>query len=92
MYRREMTILNEYGLHTRPATALVNLASKFKSQIYLSLGDVRVNAKSILGVMVLAAEKGAQVMVEAEGEDEVQAVNAIVELANRKFQLVEQEN
>lgn len=81
----EMKIVNEFGLHARPAAALVSLANKFESQIFLLKEDTKVNAKSILGVLVLAAESGSTVEVEAEGEDAEQAVQEIIKLAENGF-------
>lgn len=81
----EMKIVNEFGLHARPAAALVSLANKFDSQIFLLKDDTKVNAKSILGVLVLAAESGSTVDVEAEGEDAEQAVEEIIKLAENGF-------
>lgn len=81
----EMVISNEFGLHARPAAALVSLANKFQSQIFLVKDDTKVNAKSILGVLVLAAESGSKVTIEARGEDAEEAVREIIELANNRF-------
>jgi len=81
----EIVIKNEFGLHARPAAALVSLTSKFKSQIFLIKDDTKVNAKSILGVLVLAAESGSTVQVEAEGEDADEAITQIQELAENHF-------
>ncbi|MCF7805649.1 MAG: HPr family phosphocarrier protein [Candidatus Marinimicrobia bacterium] len=81
----EMVIKNEFGLHARPAAALVSLTSKFNSQIFLIKDETKVNAKSILGVLVLAAENGSTVKVEAEGEDAEDAVQQILELAENHF-------
>ncbi len=81
----EMVISNEFGLHARPAAALVSLANKFQSQIFLVKDDTKVNAKSILGVLVLAAESGSTVIIEAQGEDAEEAVTEIIELANNRF-------
>jgi len=81
----EILIKNEYGLHARPAAQLVSLATKFDSQIFLIKDDTKVNAKSILGVLVLAAENGSTVTIEAEGEDAEEAVKEISALADRKF-------
>lgn len=79
------TILNDKGLHTRPATELVKCATSFKSQIQLTHQDTTVNAKSLLGILMLAAERGAKIVVEAAGEDAEQAVNSIIALADNKF-------
>lgn len=81
------TILNDKGLHTRPATELVRCASTFKSLIMLSYQDYSVNAKSLLGILMLAAAKGAKIYVEAEGEDADLAVEALQNLAKGKFNI-----
>lgn len=78
-------VLNEKGLHTRPATELVKCATSYKSQITLHYQDLSVNAKSLLGILMLAASKGAKIKVEAEGEDAPAVVAALLELAKNKF-------
>jgi phosphocarrier protein len=80
-------ILNDKGLHTRPSTELVKCAAHFTSQVQISYRDYVVNAKSILGILMLAAEKGAKIGVEAVGEDAEAAVSAIVALAKNKFNI-----
>lgn len=80
-------VLNEKGLHTRPSTELVKCAANFGSEIHLSYRNYVVNAKSILGILMLAAEKGAKILVEAAGEDAEDAVSAIEELAGSKFHI-----
>ncbi len=80
-------ILNEKGLHTRPSTELVKCASSFKSHVTLFYQDLVVNAKSLLGILMLAAARGAKIRVEAEGEDAEQAVRTIVSLARNKFNI-----
>jgi len=85
MVRQTVKILNRHGLHTRPATVLVTLCSRFKSDIFLIYKNVRVNAKSILGVLVLAVEPNAEVTIEVDGPDEQEALAAIVELLANKF-------
>lgn len=80
-------VANDKGLHTRPATELVKCAQVFKSQIYLEYQGLSVNAKSLLGILMLAATRGAKISVEAEGQDAVEAVNAIIHLANNKFNI-----
>ncbi|HDN59078.1 MAG: HPr family phosphocarrier protein [Candidatus Neomarinimicrobiota bacterium] len=87
MVRKKVKILNKYGLHTRPATALVNEASKYESEIYIVYNGVRANAKSILGILILAIEPGAEVIIEANGPDEKEAIEKIVSLIARKFDL-----
>jgi phosphocarrier protein len=83
--RAEVTIVNRLGLHARPSAALTQLATRFASDIHLSKGSRRVNGKSIMGVMMLAAARGAVILVEAEGEDEDEALAALVELIGSGF-------
>lgn len=78
-------VLNEKGLHTRPATELVKCAASFKSQIILHYQDLSVNAKSLLGILMLAAARGARIRIEAEGDDAESATQALVTLAKNKF-------
>ena len=85
MVERKIEVINKLGLHARPAAMLVQNASKFKSEIKLQKEDVEANAKSILGVMMLAAEIGSFVTIKAQGEDEQQAVEAIAKLFEEKF-------
>lgn len=80
-------VLNDKGLHTRPSTELVKCAATFGSQIHLSYRNYVVNAKSILGILMLAAERGAKIVVEAVGEDAESAIAAILNLAQRKFNI-----
>lgn len=80
-------VLNDKGLHTRPATELVKCAANFSAQVNLSYRNYVVNAKSILGILMLAAEKGAKVSVEAVGEDAEKAVTALVKLAKNRFNI-----
>ena len=85
MVERKIEVINKLGLHARPAAMLVQKASKFKSEIKLQKEDIEANAKSILSVMMLAAEVGSFVIIKAEGEDEEQAVEAIAGLFEEKF-------
>jgi phosphocarrier protein HPr len=78
-------VMNEKGLHTRPATELVKCTSTFKSNMSLIYQDLVVNAKSLLGILMLAASRGSKIKIEAEGEDAEIAVKALVELASNKF-------
>ncbi|MFN0065701.1 MAG: HPr family phosphocarrier protein [Chlamydiales bacterium] len=78
-------VINDKGLHTRPSTELVKCATRFKAQINLIHQDLVVNAKSLLGILTLAATRGSRIRVEAEGMDAKQAVDAIIELARNKF-------
>lgn len=82
-----LTIMNDKGLHTRPATELVRCASSFKSTITLNYQDLVVNAKSLLGILMLAAARGAKIHVEAEGDDAEEAITAILTLAKGKFNI-----
>lgn len=81
------SILNDKGLHTRPATEIVKCASKFRCNITLQYQDLTVNAKSLLGILMLAAARGAKIRVEAEGDDARDAVDALLHLAGSKFNI-----
>ena len=81
----DLTIVNKLGLHARAAAKLTQVASGFKSEVWLSRNGRRVNAKSIMGVMMLAAGMGALVTVEAEGADADAALRAIRQLIADKF-------
>jgi phosphocarrier protein len=85
LQKKELTITNKYGLHSRPASELVKIASQFNADIKLHYNGQDANAKSILGIMVLAIEPGAEIEISAEGEDEEEALKAIEELINNEF-------
>jgi phosphocarrier protein HPr len=85
MISREFKISNRLGLHARPSAQLTQVASRFRSEVYLARDDRRVNAKSIMGVMMLAAGPGTTVSVEADGPDEESAVTAIGALIESRF-------
>lgn len=85
MIKKKITIQNSAGLHARPSAQLVKLAGKFESDFYIHSYGYRVNGKSILGVMTLAAEHGAELELEVDGPDEEQALDAIVDLIENKF-------
>ncbi|HEX4843810.1 MAG TPA: HPr family phosphocarrier protein [Limnobacter sp.] len=85
MIQQDITISNKLGLHARASVKLTQTASRFQSEVWISKQGRRVNAKSIMGVMMLAAGKGHEVKLEAEGPDEAQAVAALVDLINDKF-------
>jgi phosphocarrier protein len=85
MLQRDIEIINKLGLHARASAKLTQAASQHKSQIWLSRNDKRVNAKSIMGVMMLAASKGTTIGIETTGEDEELAMQAMVDLINGKF-------
>jgi len=78
-------VKNGKGLHTRPSTELVKCAANFRSKIFLHYRDYSVNAKSLLGILMLAAEKGSKIRVEASGEDAQAAIDSIVNLAKEQF-------
>jgi len=81
----ELTVTNKLGLHARASAKLTQVASRFAAEIWLTRNDRRVNAKSIMGVMMLAAGRGAALTVEAEGADAEAALAAIRELIADKF-------
>ena len=85
MTERAVTLKNRLGLHVRPAALVAQLAAGFKSEIRLVKDSLEVNAKSIMGVMGLAAEYGSNVIIKAWGEDEAQAVEELVKLFDSKF-------
>ena len=86
----EVELLNKYGLHQRPAMKVIETASRFGSDIWLIRGDQRCNAKSIIDVIMLAAEKGTRLKVEAQGADASDAIKAIIDLFSNKFYLNEE--
>jgi phosphotransferase system HPr (HPr) family protein len=85
MIRRSVTIINKLGLHARAAAKLVALASQFRSDIKLVKKSTEVNGKSILGVMMLAAAKGTELKLTANGADETKALDALEALIGRRF-------
>jgi phosphocarrier protein len=85
MPERNVVVKNKLGLHARPAAEIVKIAGKFKSQITILRDDMEVNGKSIMGVMMLTAEKGTTLTVRAEGDDADQALDAIEKLVDGKF-------
>ena len=85
MIECEARIINSLGLHARPAAQIVRLAATFTSHIELEKDDLSVNAKSIMGVMMLAAESGSTLKIRADGEDEDRAVSALADLVASGF-------
>jgi phosphocarrier protein len=85
MLQREVEIINKLGLHARASAKLTQTAGRFKSDVWLSRNGRRVNAKSIMGVMMLAAAKGSTIVVETEGPDEEQALSALAKLVAERF-------
>lgn len=80
MISREVTVTNRAGLHTRPASMIVRAASKFKADFFIEKDGYEINGKSIIGVMTLAAEQGATLTLNFEGEDEEAAADSVCEL------------
>jgi phosphocarrier protein len=85
MPERTVQIVNRNGLHARPAAEIVKLAARFKSDITIVKDDLDVNGKSIMGVMMLAAEHGSSITFRAEGPDADQALDALTALVGNKF-------
>jgi phosphocarrier protein HPr len=76
----ELTVINRLGVHARPSAAITQVATRFKSEVWLTKNARRVNAKSIMGVMMLAAAKGAKLQLEVDGVDEADAAKALADL------------
>ncbi len=85
MIKSKAIIANKLGLHARPSALLVSATSKYESDIFFTKNGLRVNGKSIMGVMMLAAEKGAEIIVEISGPDEKEAMEKILEVIQSKF-------
>ena len=85
MIKTTVTISNKLGLHARASAKLTKLAGSFRSDVFMSRNGRRVNAKSIMGVMMLAAGLGTDVEIETDGADEQQAMDALLALVNDKF-------
>ena len=85
MLQREVEITNKLGLHARASARLTQVAGQFRSDVWLSRSGRRVNAKSIMGVMMLAAAKGSKVIVETDGPDEDEAMHALEHLIATRF-------
>jgi len=85
MLDRNITIINKLGLHARAAAKLVTLASSYASSIKISRNGQEINGKSIMGVMMLAASKGTEIQLIAEGDDEHEAIEKLTELINNRF-------
>ena len=85
MQQRDVEIVNKLGLHARPSARLTQLASSFKSEVHMSRNGRRVNAKSIMGVMMLADAKGSTITLETDGDDEMEAIDALAGLISSGF-------
>ena len=85
MISKDVTIINKLGLHARAAAKFVSLASRFSASLNVSRNGRKVNGKSIMGIMMLAASKGTMINITAEGEDEKEAIDALVTLIENRF-------
>lgn len=85
MLQREVEIINKLGLHARASARLTQVAGSFESAVWLTRNGRRVNAKSIMGVMMLAAAKGSTILIETDGQDEVAAMQALEALVAERF-------
>ena len=85
MIRKEITIYNTLGLHARPAAQIVKIAAQHKASLWIEKDGERVNGKSIMGVMMLAAEKGSTILLEANGAEEEELIRELEELIRNKF-------
>jgi phosphocarrier protein HPr len=85
MIEKTQVIINKLGLHARAAAKLSHLANMFNANIYLIYNEDKVNAKSLLGILTLAASVGNEIVLQASGDDEQEAITAISDLFNRKF-------
>lgn len=85
MYSQKVTVTNASGLHARPASVFVQTASKFKSKIDVTKGEKTVSSKSLISILSLGIAKGTEITISAEGADEKEAIDTIVNLINSKF-------
>jgi len=85
MLRRELEVVNKLGLHARASAKLTQLAAQFSSEVWLSRNERRVNAKSIMGVMMLAAARGSVIVLETDGPDQTEALEALTQLVVDRF-------
>ena len=85
MLSKDVVVKNQVGLHARPATFFIQKANNFKSSIWVSKDERKVNAKSLLGVLSLGIIKGTTITIYAEGEDEAEAIDTLIELISSNF-------
>jgi phosphocarrier protein len=85
MIKKTVRIVNKLGLHARPSAMLVTTASRFESEVFFTKNNLRVNGKSIMGVMMLAAEQGSQITIEVDGPDENEALKELVKVIESGF-------
>ncbi len=81
------TVLNDRGLHCRPSTEIVKCSNQFKCEIFFSYKKMRINAKSLFAVLTLAAPRGANIKIEASGDDASAAIEALIELSEKSFNI-----
>lgn len=86
-YKGSFTVQNARGLHTRPSTEIVKCLTRFKSDVILKYKSIKVNGRSLMGILMLAAEKGARIEVNAQGDDAEEAVLALQTLAREQFHI-----
>lgn len=86
-YKGSFTVQNVRGLHTRPSTEIVKCLTRFKSEVILKYKSIKVNGRSLMGILMLAAEKGARIEVNAQGDDAEEAVLALQTLAKEQFHI-----
>ena len=89
MISKKVAIINKLGLHARAASKLVNKANQFESDVFIDKQGNRINAKSIMGVMMLAASKGTEIVLEVDGGDEEDCMKAVVQLIEDRFEETE---
>ncbi len=89
MISKKVTIINKLGLHARAASKLVNKANQFESEVFIDKQGNRINAKSIMGVMMLAASKGTEILLEVDGGDEEDCMKAVIQLIEDRFEETE---
>ncbi|PID59709.1 MAG: phosphocarrier protein HPr [Ignavibacteriae bacterium] len=85
MIEKEVEIINNAGLHTRPAATIVKIAAKYSCEFFIKKDGMNINGKSIIGVMTLAAEKGSKLLLSFDGIDEEEACKSIIEYFNKGF-------
>jgi phosphotransferase system HPr (HPr) family protein len=85
MTEKSVKVINRLGMHARPSAMFVTHASRFRSEVFVEKNGIRVNGKSIMGVMMLAAEKGSELIIAARGDDEKEAVDNLIELVKSGF-------
>lgn len=85
MIEKSAIVINRLGMHARPSAMFVTYASRYKSEIFIEKDGIKVNGKSIMGIMSLAAEKGSELIISAKGEDEMEAIETLVELVKSGF-------